>query len=61
MVQIKHELIILSFLMGANATIQSTGEKNTVQQDRETFSKIGPLRKFGVFPSRMPLYWYPSR
>jgi hypothetical protein len=51
MVQFEHEPAMRSVLTGENPTAQCTGEKKSLQQDRETFSKNWPLRKFGILPS----------
>jgi hypothetical protein len=48
MVHLEHEPTKRSILAGENATIQCSGEKKSLQQDRETFSKNVPLTKFVV-------------
>jgi hypothetical protein len=45
MIQFEHEPAMRSVLAGKNATIQCTGDKKSLQQDRETFSKNFPIVK----------------
>jgi hypothetical protein len=49
--QFLHEPTKRAVLAGENAKVQCSGEKKSLQQDRENFSENWSLRKFGVLPS----------
>jgi hypothetical protein len=49
MLKFEHEPTKWSILAGENATAKSTGEKRSLQQDRETFSKYLSIAKIRCF------------